>query len=53
MNRYHKPPPPNSRAYAGIPFDVVDREADGRKHFAVWKMWLGRCYKVEDHMVAP
>lgn len=20
----------------------------GKPHFAVWKMWFGRCYKIED-----
>jgi hypothetical protein len=23
----------------------------GRVHFAVWKMWLGRCYRVNDVIV--
>jgi len=23
----------------------------GRIHFAVWKMWLGRCYRVNDVIV--
>lgn len=26
--------------------------ADGRRRFAVWKMWFGRCYRIEDHAVA-
>lgn len=21
---------------------------DGRNHFCIWKMWLGRCYRVID-----
>ena len=24
------------------------RDGEGNKHFAVWKMWLGRVYKNED-----
>ena len=26
-------------------------EQNGKKHFAVWKMWLGRCYKIDDFIV--
>lgn len=25
---------------------------DGKTHFAVWKMWMGKCYKVNDVIVA-
>ena len=25
---------------------------DGRKHFVVWRMWFGRCFDVEDVLVA-
>jgi hypothetical protein len=25
--------------------------SDGKQHFVVWKMWFGRCYKVEDHII--
>ncbi|MBU5311903.1 hypothetical protein KQI38_07660 [Tissierella carlieri] len=24
----------------------------GKKHFVVWKMWFGKCYKVEDYIIA-
>lgn len=27
-------------------------EADGAQHLAVWKMWMGRCYNVEDVTLA-
>jgi len=23
-------------------------DAEGMKHFCVWKMWLGWCYRVDD-----
>ena len=23
----------------------------GRRHFCVWKMWLGRCFDVEDFII--
>lgn len=26
-------------------------DEDGKKHFVVWKMWLGRCYKIDDHII--
>jgi len=26
-------------------------DEDGRLHFAVWKMWFGRCYYVHDVIV--
>lgn len=25
---------------------------DGQRHFAVWQMWMGRCYNVDDVIVA-
>lgn len=28
------------------------RDPQGRKHFATWKMWLGRCYKIDDYVIA-
>lgn len=28
------------------------RDAEGRQRFAVWRMWLGRCFAVEDFEVA-
>ena len=28
------------------------RTADGRKHFAVWKMWLGCVFDYDDVVVA-
>ena len=24
---------------------------DGKKHFCVWNMWMGRCFDVEDYIV--
>lgn len=24
---------------------------DGKQRFCVWKMWMGRCYKVDDHVI--
>lgn len=27
------------------------READGTHHFAVWKMWLGKVFCHEDHVI--
>lgn len=27
------------------------RTEDGKFHFAVWRMWLGRCFDVEDYVV--
>ena len=27
-------------------------DSDGRKHFTVWCMWFGRCFDVEDVVVA-
>lgn len=27
------------------------RDLNDRKHFCVWKMLLGKCYRVEDHIV--
>lgn len=27
-------------------------EPDGARHFAVWRMWLGRVYAVDDVLVA-
>lgn len=26
--------------------------ADGSRHFAVWRMWLGRVFAHEDHVIA-
>ncbi len=26
-------------------------ESDGKKHFVVWNMWLGRCFNQEDFVV--
>lgn len=26
-------------------------EQDGQRHFVVWKMWLGRCYSIDDHII--
>jgi len=26
-------------------------DADHRLHFSVWKMWLGRCYDIDDVVV--
>ena len=28
------------------------RDSDGRRHFTVWRMWGGRCFDVEDVVVA-
>lgn len=28
-------------------------DGEGRKHFSVWKMFLGRVYDSEDVMIAP
>lgn len=25
---------------------------NGEKHFTVWKMWLGRCYNIDDYVVS-
>ena len=25
---------------------------NGKKHFTVWKMWFGRCFKIDDHIIA-
>lgn len=25
---------------------------DGKQHFVVWKMWMGRCYKIDDIIIA-
>ena len=25
---------------------------EGRTHFCVWKMWLGRCYAIDDILVS-
>lgn len=30
----------------------TEYKAQGEKHFAVWKMWFGRCYKIDDVTVA-
>ena len=27
------------------------RDEAGRRHFCVWKMWMGRCFEVEDVVV--
>lgn len=27
-------------------------EQDGKPHFTVWKMWMGRCYNIDDVIVA-
>jgi hypothetical protein len=24
---------------------------DGKKHFCVWNMFLGRCYNIEDYII--
>lgn len=24
---------------------------DGQKHFTVWKMWFGRSYSIDDHII--
>lgn len=26
-------------------------DAEGRQHFVVWNMWLGRCYRIDDVIV--
>lgn len=26
-------------------------EEGGEKHFCVWKMWLGRCYRINDVVI--
>jgi len=25
--------------------------ACGQRHFCVWKMWLGRCYRIDDFVI--
>ena len=25
---------------------------NGAQHFIVWKMWLGRCYRIDDRVLA-
>lgn len=27
-------------------------EKEGQKHFTVWKMWRGRCYAIDDVVIA-
>jgi hypothetical protein len=27
-------------------------DEDEKRHFCVWKMWLGRCYKIDDVVMA-
>ncbi len=27
-------------------------DSEGRRHFTVWRMWFGRCFDVEDVIVA-
>lgn len=27
-------------------------EREGKKHFSVWRMWFGRCFDVEDYVIA-
>ena len=24
---------------------------DGKKYFCVWRMWLGRCFQIEEHEI--
>lgn len=24
---------------------------NGKRHFCVWKMWLGRCCKIDDYII--
>lgn len=26
-------------------------EEDGQLHFTVWKMWMGRSYAIDDHII--
>lgn len=28
------------------------RDEAGREHFTVWQMWLGRCFAIDDVVVA-
>ncbi len=28
-------------------------DSDGRRHFAVWRMWLGRVFDHDDHVIEP
>lgn len=25
---------------------------NGKKHYTVWKMWLGKCYKIDDYIIS-
>lgn len=27
-------------------------DSDGHRHFCVWRMWLGRCFAIDDVKVA-
>jgi hypothetical protein len=37
-----------------LPFHYRTRYGDmeGRQHFVVWRMWLGRCFAIYDVVVA-
>lgn len=26
-------------------------DEQGKRHYCVWNMWMGRCYNVDDHVV--
>lgn len=28
------------------------RDEDGRRHFCVWQMWMGRCFRIEDVVIS-
>ena len=28
------------------------QDEDGNKHFCVWKMWLGKCYRIDDMIIS-
>ena len=27
------------------------RDGEGRRHFAQWRMWFGRCFRVDDRTI--
>lgn len=27
------------------------KDSDGKRHFAVWNMWFGRCFNAEDVVI--
>lgn len=35
-----------------LTYRTMYTDSDGRRHFTVWRMWLGRCFDVDDVVTA-